>query len=765
MTGVKTGFDGPDGPVEALAHDKRSVPVLIGLLGDHREAVRIAAVRALRRHFNIVLDMLLGKPGPRDQIIHAMIGRVADDPSPQVRSQAMSAMQGYLGRQGHSAVTNACFCLLYDPSQDVGATARSIFALHLTRRMLLRMLAILNDPQEGELARSRVIAVLVEAGSRYGKDVSEAVPALTMALEVDSEGIRSAAADALGEIGGQTAVGALLAALDDPQAEVRAAAVRSLGALADPIAADGLAHLLAKDPQEEVRCEAADALGRLGQRSAVGALIEALKDRGPGVRAKAAEALGALGDPRATGGLFAGLHDKTNNEAVRSWMAIGLAKCGDRRAIPVLLEAFRPGEASAVMLSIIEAMGRSADRRCVAPLLQAIDHYDAWPAALEALGRIGGPVAAAKLRSLAAAGQGDFSAAALRALEVCDGPSAAKLAFDLLRSEDVGYYLTAAATDILARRPTPAAVEPLVACIHREWPDQCSAGAKAMVHIRHPDAVIAIRRIVRPGSASPVRSRRAVIEMLGTYGGDGHIAAPLLIEALPDESDDLFEAAVQALGKLDGPFARRRLEMALDRSEQLCYVFAATRLGWGQPEALAARLISALRRSDYQPRIHALVYMGKLDHASTIPCRAEFLTHTRMAKWQDRVLLVACALSLAASRHEQAIDALRKALHADSPERRRLIAHALSLTDSPQCVPLLIEALDDPDPDVRHDAAMSLGWLYDRRAIEPLVRHVGTCKGGAAEALAEFAGVTLGPDPEKWRRWWRQTATKGAAPP
>jgi HEAT repeat protein len=81
------------------------------------------------------------------------------------------------------------------------------------------------------------------------------------------EDARIEAAEALADAGDRKAVGALVQALRDPSAGVRAAACESLGRLADARAVPPLVSFL-RDPDEDVRGEAFSALLRIGQARA-----------------------------------------------------------------------------------------------------------------------------------------------------------------------------------------------------------------------------------------------------------------------------------------------------------------------------------------------------------------------------------------------------------------------------------------------------------------------------------------------------------------
>lgn len=101
---------------------------------------------------------------------------------------------------------------------------------------------------------------------------------------------------------------------------------------------------------------------------------------------------------------------------------------------------------------------------------------------------------------------------------------------------------------------------------------------------------------------------------------------------------------------------------------------------------------------------------------------------------------------------------------ADDDVMRRYLALVLGRTGDPQAVPLLIQALDDPDSQTRIYILMALGQSGDRRSLEPLRAALGDPDAGlrktAAWSLGELGEVTaaadlepLLADPEPDVRW------------
>jgi HEAT repeat protein len=144
-----------------------------------------------------------------------------------------------------------------------------------------------DDP---DLRRAAAKA-LAEAGA----DAKPAITALTEALKDKDLYVRRFAAQALGELGpdAASAVKPLTEALKDPKKEVAAAAATALGKIGavEPL------MTLAGDTKKDAaaRRKAVEALGMMkaDAKSAVPALMKALKDKE--IRSEAADALGEIG--------------------------------------------------------------------------------------------------------------------------------------------------------------------------------------------------------------------------------------------------------------------------------------------------------------------------------------------------------------------------------------------------------------------------------------------------------------------------------------
>jgi HEAT repeat protein/beta-lactamase regulating signal transducer with metallopeptidase domain len=167
-----------------------------------------------------------------------------------------------------------------------------------------------------------------------------AVSALGQALSDADAEVRHTALWALGQIESPEAIPELTRALDDPEADVRKTAAWALGQIESPEAVGPLSSLVG-DPDEEVREQAVWALGQIESREAVAPVSRALSDESPRVRKQAAWALGQIEAVEALPALSSALSDTNTEVAATAAWAIGQIE--PSAAPAALLEAVRSG--------------------------------------------------------------------------------------------------------------------------------------------------------------------------------------------------------------------------------------------------------------------------------------------------------------------------------------------------------------------------------------------------------------------------------------
>jgi HEAT repeat protein len=261
--------------------------------------------------------------------------------------------------------------------------------------------------------------------------------------------VRADAAGALGDVlahGGKEAIAALKAAGRDPDAATRRRAAGALGrAGKGPLGAQAARALasFASDTDPSVRAEAATAMGALGPagKEAGGALAQLVGDKDSSVRAAARRAAREIGPGAAdldkvllasfaNGGAADKIEVATTAGAVGAVGAVRAALADADPAVRRAAAQYAGGLGPANLASLVGALGdRDAAVRVAAvrglvgakaatALAQAAGSPDpdVRPAALEAIGEVGGPVAEKTLEAALADGSERVRVAAVRGL-------------------------------------------------------------------------------------------------------------------------------------------------------------------------------------------------------------------------------------------------------------------------------------------------------------------------------------------------------------
>lgn len=489
---------------------------------------------------------------------------------------------------------------------------------------------------------------------------------LLKALSSDDESARVAAIDALGQRGGEIegAVAALIGQLSDDSALVRGHAAHALGAIgpsAKP-AAEALAKL-AFDTEASVRREA----------------IRAYRDIRPG--------------PEVSIPLFSKLFEEAD-DAARIHVMDAMAEEG-KAAVPALIKALRSDKAAYWACLVLSEIGPDAEEAVAAlvELFQAHPQPDVCREAVLALAAIG-PGAADAVPALTAAldkteeedkllyGPAVFALGNI-------GPKA-KTAQDKVRKladdpESSAFLKTVSLWALarmnpddqgLVREVVPALVEALKA----PEPRLRAAAARALIDL-DPDP-----EIVRPvlQKAMEEAGPEALNDILDALASLGEKAVPRLIKAL--ETEEVRAKAAAIIARI-GPAAKAAvpaLITALDaQNPETCgeLLFALAAIG---PDAVEA--VPTIRQvmKAAEPRVcySACYALGKIGPGAEA-AKPDLTEHL---SGEDHFLCMASAWALCQ------ID----------PKSAETAAKA---------VPVLIEALEEPDPPTRLHAAEALRLL------------------------------------------------------
>ena len=281
---VRHGSPVTDLLVEQLGSEdleiRKSAVVALGRIGDARAAP--ALIEVLEEDPELVIpaaDALAKIGDPR--AFEALLGLVGD-PSAGVRQSVVGALNSL----GLPEMPGRVLPLLEDTDPNVRESAVKIAGYFGYPECVELLLERCRD--EDERVRRAAVEHLP-----FLED-ERASPALVRALRSETPKVRAAAAGAMALAEGPSVSAALIEALGDEDAWVRYFAARSLGRQQVAESALALAALARDDKASHVRIAAVEALGRIGGETAVEAITPLLKSDEPDLARVAAEALGKL---------------------------------------------------------------------------------------------------------------------------------------------------------------------------------------------------------------------------------------------------------------------------------------------------------------------------------------------------------------------------------------------------------------------------------------------------------------------------------------
>ncbi len=535
-------FDIPEGE---LAAEEEPEPELntssalersIKALHDPDEAIRMAAVEALKTMNEAAVDPLIG---------------ALSDKSYVVRIAAAEA----LGDMSCLRAVPPLITVLRDADQDVRIAAAAALGRLRDPRAIRPLIALFGDPYYG---------------------------------------VRNAVADALAAIG-EEASGPLIVVLNNPSVVVRVTAVRALGGMKDVRAIPPLADHLG-DPAYEVRWAAAQALGGLGE-PAIPPLSLVLRNGSRNERLAAIDALWKITADRATEALMNALHDKDADvrakasEALKKRQALNVWQKAFGEHVQ---EATAAPEREKKKKSLHEEDRQAFDEHGpqeIDRLIRAL-REKVWTSQLSAATRLimmGRPAAEGLIRALKDEDPEIQIAAASVLGEMRD------VAVDPLMNalHDDDRYVRMVAARSLGKIGNDRSIEVLIGALHGERNTEVrSVVAEALGYMGKKQAieplVLALRDRAEAVQVAAARS-------LG-YIGDNRAIGPL-INALNDIDDRVRRAALEALQGSDGLVQDHLMEALMhgDAELKMGVAEALDSLGW-TPGSETERVYYAIAR-------------------------------------------------------------------------------------------------------------------------------------------------------------------------
>ena len=245
------------------------------------------------------------------------------DAEPRVRAHACRA----LAKIGDVTVVPSLFGLIADGNASVaGAAVKAIGLLVCDEAKAMSLEAARSEDTARRRAGLRLIG-------HFGLDAG--LDDVVAAASEPLDRIRDAAIGALPFLAGPRALGALLAASEDPTPARRAAAMRAFGHSSDRTEAPNALRRGIRDEDPWVRYYACQAIGTQRLDDLCAEVIALVEDPAGQVRAAAVETIAKLGDEQAINVLGAAC--RSDDPDLRRTAILGLGACKRAEALAILL--------------------------------------------------------------------------------------------------------------------------------------------------------------------------------------------------------------------------------------------------------------------------------------------------------------------------------------------------------------------------------------------------------------------------------------------
>lgn len=703
-----------------------------------------------------------------------------------------AAMEIYV-RLGGRAVP-ALIELLTDADEEVRNFAAVMLGTLRDQRAVGPLIAALRD--ENVNARHAAAASLGQIGS------SDAVPALIEVLRSEpwlqypaiyslgeigdprataalvellpEEAFRGPVLEALAHVAGRETLPRIIPYLYDPDAVLCTAAIRCVVAIEQRATAQGdsldpqvqaalsrgdlVEHLLQTLSDDDLsnRRTAAITLGWLKERRAVRPLIELLSQ--PALEEYAAHALVCIGfqdreafvaglahaedlvrqgtirclawiaPPGATELVAPLIHDPS--QEVRAEAAAAIGRLGDEDSAMLLFELLGD-ESELIQETAMDALARMAVEKVVPLLVSALASPDVAVRirAAETLGLVREPTTAPALIALSRDPRESVRRAAIKALGELETAGVASLLQAALLDESSLVRQQAAIA--LGKQRDPASVTHLLPLLADPDPKLRFVVLRALGQTRSPEAV---PRLI-PFLSDPRKELRfAAVEALGE--ARAFQAVPPLIEVLQDPDRNLKRAAAESLGQIGDPQAVPALLLSLEDAHWSVRSAAATALGRIRSPKATHVLTARLADDDATVRRAAVTALGEIGDARAV---------RQLIAALDDPGLQSTAVESLRRMGSTALPEIERALSAAGAEGRRLLVNLVGKLDDRRVVRVLLNALVDPTPGVRAEAALELGEGGHLDAVRPLTQLKAMDPSVAVRQAASSALRRLGP--------------------
>jgi HEAT repeat protein len=605
------------------------------------------------------------------------------------------------------------------------------------REIALRALARIADPRAVQplilalgSAEAWLAPRIADILTRHGKVVVEPL----MALLADSSGspARAWAANVLGEVRAQPAFPVLVKALDDPDDEVRGKSATALGRLGDRRALGHLLEHLLTDPAPFVRGRIASTLGQFDGPEVIDSLVRALGDPAWWVRMRSVEALEQIGSV-AEGPLLVALEDR--DQEIRRRSAVALERLGVAANLVQMIDA---GERITEASETLGRLAAAGTRELLAELL-----FHPAPEVRE--------VAITAIRR---AGRSDLGTELIQRAATDPEPSLRVLALDTLRTLRLDRALPAALTGAVDPDPRVRATAiqlaatfgapdiPDVLRAHTTDPEPLvrAAAARALGALKASSAHAELSRLMN----DPVSAVREAAVLAAGEAGLRQLV-PEMVALLGDSDEGVRTAAARSVAALGDRSAVPGLLRAFPQADPNLregIVAAVSRL---DPSAMAGLIDTLMQRNDTGGKLSVARTLGRVRQPEAV----EVLI--RLSRDPDSSVRAASLESLGRSARFKGPppESLASAVAAGLGDADQSVRAAAIDLCSRICLPdqgprLLALLQTDPSPLVRERAAIAIGLLRVAGGEEALITACRPAEPANVRAAATLATGAFG---------------------
>jgi HEAT repeat protein len=512
-------------------------------------------------------------------------------------------------------------------------------------------------------------AVLADVAQILGRRRNpRSIATLIELTEHTDDNVAVAAIEALGRLGGRSAVDALVRCIESQHFFRVFPAIDVLGRSGDPRAVAPLSTLL-KDPRYTL--EAARALGRTGDRSAVSALSALLASPSDGQVRVGALALDEL----------YGAHRERYGLSVEDLLKSSASEANVRRVAQCL-----NGADLSERIALCRVLGAFRNRAAQPALVRMLDaQKEVAAAAAEALQQVGQESDTTIVTALMKEGATRRQVL----LPLVGHSSALPAVLGCLADPDA--TVRAQACDALARIGDASIVSHLFALLDDDNTRVVHAATGAIQSLGSKETEALLLKAAR---SDKLNVRRAAIRILGTFGFETGLE--VFREGLQDVDARVRESSVLGLAFVDHPGARALLLSAARHDDAKLRAAAMRAIGQCPLETESqATLLDALSDVDPWVRYYACQSLGKLRAEQSAQAIARLLDD------EAGQVRVAAIESLSHLQDVLALNALRNAAQSSDPDIERAALLGLSITRDEASLSVILSACASPDAATR----------------------------------------------------------------